>query len=215
METTEQRKPILVAVVEDYALLRQKFAKLVRGQPDMECILQTDSIGKFFIEVDLDRLPDVLLLDVQLGHRNSIPYINQIQQIHPGIKIIIITGYDTADYILSALRLGINSYFIKGDPTQKLVDVVRAAFVNGLYFSPVVTRVLADTLSNRIHDERLLQIEDPESVAAADTRDGREVQFLKALTEGKTYEEIADINQLSLQATLRSIRNLYRKLGIA
>jgi DNA-binding NarL/FixJ family response regulator len=148
MDDNQHKNSILVAIVEDYDLLRQKYAKLIRAQDDLTCILQTSSIGNYFVEVDLDLLPDVLLLDIQLGDRNSIQYIEQIRQIHPGIKIIIITGYNSPDYILSALNMGINAYFIKGDDTRKLVDVIRTVYHGGQYFSPEVAGILPESYLN-------------------------------------------------------------------
>ena len=56
---------------------------------------------------------DVLLTDIQMPGKNGLELIAEIRQRSPEIKIVILSGYDSFEYAVTAMRYGVEDYLLK------------------------------------------------------------------------------------------------------
>ena len=83
--------------------------------------------GAAAIEVSRDRLPDVILMDVQMPGVDGLEAIQRIRQIpeHKGTLIIALTGLAMKNDADRCLAAGADHYLSKPYGMQKLVDLIR------------------------------------------------------------------------------------------
>jgi DNA-binding NtrC family response regulator len=56
---------------------------------------------------------DGILLDIKMPDKDGLETLKEIKQILPGTKIIIVTGYQSVETALEAIRLGAADYITK------------------------------------------------------------------------------------------------------
>ena len=57
--------------------------------------------------------PDLALLDIKLKEENGLSVLKFLRAHRPAVKVIMITGYPSAETSQEALRLGVDDYLIK------------------------------------------------------------------------------------------------------
>uniref|UniRef100_A0A7C4AI86 Sigma-54-dependent Fis family transcriptional regulator n=1 Tax=Fundidesulfovibrio putealis TaxID=270496 RepID=A0A7C4AI86_9BACT len=70
---------------------------------------------------------DLVLTDVMLPGMTGVEAIPRIQQVHPGVDVIVMTGHSTREVAMEAIRLGAYDYFSKPFSLAEMETVVRRA----------------------------------------------------------------------------------------
>jgi DNA-binding NarL/FixJ family response regulator len=201
-----------IALIDDDVVLSTFTKNLLDRQPDMECMLTAEQVN-----VLLDHLksgsncPDVILLDIMLGDSNSLESIRQIRRLAPNVKIIIFTGQSEHEMVHTAVQNKIDGYFIKGDSPEGLPDIIRKTTEGGSYISPKAANIVLNVLAENNNAANRLDLIRKKLQWMAPYR---AVLVIDGLLEGKSYQEIANSMNLSLDGVGYYIRLIYQKLGI-
>ncbi len=89
--------------------------------------LLRDTLQKSFPKITIDEaadgqeamqklnppLPNLIFMDIRLPDENGLELTKRIKTIHPSIRIVIVTGYDTAEYREAASKYGADDFFPK------------------------------------------------------------------------------------------------------
>ena len=119
-----------VLIVDDEKIERKGITFLLK-QMDVECNIIESVNGQAALEYLAENKTDILLTDVKMPHMDGIELIRQIKErnINPGMKIVIISGYNDFEYAKLAVKLGVSDYLLKPvDPKEfeltmkKIVD---------------------------------------------------------------------------------------------
>jgi two-component system, response regulator YesN len=100
-------------IVEDEPIIRRGILSLVNFKElnIMEVFEASD--GKVALDIFNEKLPDLLLADINMPKMNGLELAQACKEIKPEVKICLITGYDYFDYALKALKLGVDDYILK------------------------------------------------------------------------------------------------------
>ncbi|MEC4675382.1 MAG: response regulator [Nitrospirota bacterium] len=71
---------------------------------------------------------NLVLTDLKMPDMDGIEVLGKIKEEWPGIEVIIITGYQTVDTAVKAIKLGAFDYIEKPFTPDALVSAVRNAF---------------------------------------------------------------------------------------
>ena len=132
MRRTEQpdgggsrQTPYNVLVVDDAELIRRGIAAIISAEPDFSiCGLAGDEATAVRL---LERhQPDLLLLDLSLGHRDGIQFLKNIAGRLAGTLIIALSEYGDQLYVTRALRAGASGYLTKRATAAQLLTTLRA-----------------------------------------------------------------------------------------
>ena len=117
--------------------------------------------------------------------------------------IIILTTYDTDDYIFRGIEAGARGYLLKDSPPEEVLKAVRAVYRGESLIQPRVASRLLDRLGQLSHPPA------PDS-----TLSRREVEVLQLIATGAANKEIA--RQLNIgQSTVKThIVRIFGKLGV-
>ncbi len=82
----------------------------------------------FLQNLETEKLPDIVLFDVQLKEELSFPYIKEIRQQFSSLKIVIYSMFDSTGYILTAKDCGSQGYVSKSEPETKLLETLERIY---------------------------------------------------------------------------------------
>ena len=161
--------------------------------------------------IDLARKlrPDVVLMDLRMPEMDGLVATRVIRQELPSTAVIIITSFETKDYLRVAIDAGAAGYLLKGMSREVLIQAVRLVREGG---SLVDARLLSQ-----------LGTETPETNGSPARGIGetllsdltpREAQVLRLLSHGLTNKEIAQRMHYSVGTVKNVVQRVIEKLGV-
>ncbi len=185
---------IRVLLADDQDIIRTGLTIILNHQADIEVVGQAAD-GLEAVEFAKRLHPDVILMDIKMPHLNGIQATRQIVAALPKTQIIILTTYDTDDWVFDGIRAGAIGYLLKDTSGDNLAEAVRGALRGESQIDPTVARkVLREfqQLTSRRSAAPQPVVEDEPLERLTD----REEEVLKLLAGGLANKEIAQ--QLSL-----------------
>ena len=154
---------------------------------------------------------EVVLMDIRMPVRDGLSATELLLQRHPGLKVIVLTTFDTDDMVLSALRLGAAGFMLKDTPPARLVEAVRTVAAGQPMLSPSVTAQLIAAVSQPAPAESDRSVSARSSMAALTDRE-REVAV--AVGRGLSNAEISAELFMSVPTVKTHVGRLFTKLDV-
>ncbi|MEU7021754.1 response regulator transcription factor [Streptomyces sp. NPDC046203] len=140
---------IRVLLADDQTLVRASFAMLVDSAPDMEVVGQAGT-GAEAVELVRSARADVVVMDVRMPELDGIEATRLIAADDDlaGVRVLVLTTYDTDEHILEALRAGASGFVVKDIRPAELLAAIRTVAAGESLLSPgptarLISRVLA------------------------------------------------------------------------
>ncbi|MCG7247384.1 response regulator transcription factor [Corynebacterium simulans] len=184
-----------VVLVDDEALLRSGL-RLMLANAGIKVVGEASN-GKDAIAVVLDALPDVVLMDIRMPVMDGIEALGKLPA---SIPVVMLTAFDTDEFIVDALQAGAVGFLLKSTPPEALVAAVRAAAAG----QPMLSReVLERLLSPRPKrkNRRLAHLSD------------REMEIAELVADGLSNQQIAQQLFISLPTVKTHVQKILKKLG--
>jgi DNA-binding NarL/FixJ family response regulator len=174
MKTNPTPRHVRVVLADDHELVRSGIKSLLSMVDGVEVIAEA-SDGSELIQLVDSLTPDLVMTDISMPGMDGITAIAEIHKRHPEVKLLVLSMYDTVDFVKRAVANGACGYLMKDAPPFELEQAVRSVMATGSYYSPVIA-------------QRLLQPSEP---TAADELTQRQVEILKLIAHGRASKEIA------------------------
>lgn len=196
---------IAVLLVDDHTLFRESLRSLLR---DVECIEVVGEAGDGVEAVakTMQLKPDVVLMDVAMPNVNGLEATRQIKRQNPSAKILILTMYDTEQYIFEMVRAGASGYILKRAPASELISAIQTVSRGDAFLYPCV----AKKVLNGFLEQLKVGADKEDHTRLTD----RERQILCLIAEGKASREIADLLSISIRTVKTHRLNLMEKLKV-
>ena len=195
---------IRILLADDHVILRQGTRQLLENESDMEVVGEASN-GAEAVELVEKFKPDIVIIDVAMPVMNGIEATKKIKEILPGIKILVLTGYDYDEYIFNLLEMGAAGYLLKDVSGDELVGAIRAVFLGEPVLHPTVMRKLMDRC-------KTITPQQPET--RTNVLSEREMEVLKLAVSGKSNKDIAESLNISLRTVQAHMRSIFNKLGV-
>ena len=200
---------IRVAIVEDFALLREDLWELIGEQKDMEAVWQAGS-GQEAVEKAKNEDADIVLMDIEMETVNAgILAAEQIRDQGKGQQVIFLTAHETDQTIITAMGTGAVDYIVKGCQDQEILRHIRNAYKGKPVMEARIQETIMREYSRLQRSERslLFFINNVSQLTAA------ERELLRLLLDGKKAKDIAGIRCVEMNTVKTQIKGLLRKFG--
>lgn len=113
-----------VLLVDDEVLIREAVRDNVHWSELGFRLIGTCRNGKEAVEAIQETPPDLLLTDIRMPHMDGIALTRFVYENYPGIKVVIISGYDEFEYAKQAIRYKVIEYILKPISAYELSDTL-------------------------------------------------------------------------------------------
>jgi hemolysin D len=121
---------IRILLVDDQKSIRERLKSLLETEADFDIVGMVDN-GYDAIEQVKLLLPDVVLMDMEMPDIDGVLATKIIAHSSPKTKVLVVTSYDSHDYVAKSIQAGAKGYILKGAPADEIREAIR--FVNRGY----------------------------------------------------------------------------------
>lgn len=190
---------IKVGIVEDEHEIRDMLIYFVDQQPDMQCVLEADSVESFFRKVDDVPQLHVLIQDIGLPGMTGLDAIRRIREKLPRTEILMYSIYDDSDRIFKALCAGASGYILKNTRLEDIRRSILDVHNGQAAMSPSIAKKVIAYFRPQKTESQLTD---------------KELMVVQLLTDGLSYKMVADRMQITMNTVRFHIRNIYDKLQV-
>lgn len=174
MKPDSTKSPIRVVLADDHDLVRSGIKALLSMIEGVEVIAEARD-GQELIQLVDSLNPDIVMTDISMPRMDGITAISQIHGTHPQVRLLVLSMYDTVDFVKRAVANGACGYLMKDAPPYELEQAIRSVMATGSYFSPAIAQRLLQPSEPTINDELTV----------------RQIEILKMIAQGRASKEIA------------------------
>jgi two-component system, NarL family, response regulator NreC len=196
---------VRILLADDHTILRKGLRLVLEREPDFSVVGEASNGREAIEAADRDH-PDAIIMDIAMPILNGIEATKRITTNHPKIAVIILSVHSDEAYILRALKAGARGYLLKDSAETDLIQAVRAVAAGKAFFSPAVSKVLADDYVRQV---RQRGVDDPYDLLTA-----RERELLQLIAELKSTKDIAELLGVSPHTIDTHRGNLMQKLNV-
>ena len=156
--------------------------------------------------------PDVVLLDMNMPERDGLQGIIEIEKLDLGTKVLALSGYDDADLIFRAMKIGAKGYVLKTMASAQLIYAIEEVLGGKIYLPLALSSRFFEYFQQSFREESSKQESDEENLLSYLTQ--REEEVLELLTQGNNYRGIAGKLFISETTVKTHVNNIFQKLQV-
>jgi DNA-binding NarL/FixJ family response regulator len=196
---------VRVLIADDQSIVRAGLATILDSRSDISVVGQ-GADGHEAVALARRLRPDVCLLDIRMPKLDGIEATRMLAgpDVKDPIAVVVITTFDTDEYIHGALKALARGFLLKGASPNQLIQAIHAAVRGDALIDPAVTaRLLAHFADG------------PDAVPRQprDPLTEREEAVLCTLARGQTNVEIGQQLHISMSTVKFHLASLTTKLG--
>ena len=194
-----------VVLVDDHRIIRDGIRSYLDDDEKYTVIGEANS-GEEALTLLETLTPHLVIMDISMGGIDGIECTRQINQQWPEVKVVALTMLNEPQYIRQMMDAGASAYLLKNSDDHEVKAALEAAMRGETYYSPEVTRIVMNSLTNKKPSKKSRF--GPEVQLTA-----REKEVLELILKEYSNQEIA--NQLFISSRTVEVhkRNLLEKTG--
>ncbi len=194
-----------VIMADDHILIRNAIASLINTFPEFSVIHLAGNGIEVVKAIEEGIIPGIVILDLSMPKMDGYETAKWLNTKHPGIKIIILTIFDSEIAMIRLLSVGVKGFLKKDIHPNELKQAMASIAQGGFYYSHEITGKLGILFKKNNENQT--------SIEKAMLSDA-DINFMKLACSELTYKEIA----IKMKITPRAIDNfrdiLFDKLNI-
>jgi DNA-binding NarL/FixJ family response regulator len=194
---------IKILVCEDQTLVRQGLVSILSMEPGMQVVGEARD-GETAVERVGELRPDVVLMDVRMPVKDGVKATEEICSEYPETRIIILSTYDSEEYVFEGIKAGAMAYVLKDTPAPQLVETIRRVYEGEHFIQP--------TIASKLLFEFAKQKPQAEKMPEYEPLSEREIEVIQRLAQGMTNREIAADMALAEGTVRNYASNILAKL---
>ena len=142
---------ITVLLVDDNDLVSKSLRSLLELSEDIQ-VVATASNGVEAVDKARSLRPDIAVLDISMPLMNGIEATEHIRECCRLTRVILVTGYDTPEYVERALEVGAKGYLLKDTVGDDLLKAIHVIYRGSEYFSEKIAQIATRYLGDKGND---------------------------------------------------------------
>ena len=191
-----------ILIADHHPITRVGITALLSENKDMEVIGSVSS-GNDLFKFLKNKIPDVLVMEIDLPEINGITALRTIKTQFPGTKMLIYTCQPEEMYALSAIKAGASGFLSKTVSTDNLQKAIQQVARGGIYLNKEIT----DKINSGFSQSNNL-------ISKFKRLSTREAEVLNMLASGKRNKDIADALDINEKTVSTYKTRLLQKLKV-
>lgn len=193
-----------ICIIDDHAIVRQGLKELLQKLSNYKVVAEFDNGEDFLAALPLDAKPDLYILDYSMPSKNGIEVLQELEELDDEYKVLLLTQHFDEQLINDAYHHGARGFLHKNCTAHDLKfaidNIVKIGYNN-------VSEIL-----KRIRNYESPTEKEKQNIVLSE----RERTFLKLVCDEQeyTYEQMADIMQLSVKSIEAYRAALFERYGI-
>ena len=204
----EFKRKSRILLVDDNADHLRGVKELITLESSYDVVATTTSANMAINLVKKYR-PDIILMDINMPEKDGLQAIQEIEKLELGARIIALSGYDDADLIFRAMKLGAKGYVLKTMASAQLIYAIDEVAAGKVYLPTALTSRFFEYFQRSFKEEAASSQENLLSYLTA-----REEEVLDLLTQGNNYKGIAGKLFISETTVKTHVNNIFQKLQV-
>jgi DNA-binding NarL/FixJ family response regulator len=192
-----------ILVADDHPIVRSGLRKVLDAQPDLEVVAEAED-GSEAVRIGLAEDLHLAILDVSMPKTTGIQAAAELHARRPELKLLMLSMYDSEQFLYESLKAGASGYVLKSDADQDIVEAVRRTMRGQSFLYPSAISTLVRDFVDRGRGDEQFDVLTP-----------RELQVLKLIAEAYTSKQIAQELFISVKTVERHRQNILDKLGMS
>jgi DNA-binding NarL/FixJ family response regulator len=189
-----------VLVVDDHCTFAELVVVALAHEEDLDCVGAAHDAGQAR-RMTRELVPDVVLMDVNLGKHDGLDLTAELVAAHPGLRVVVLTAHADSDTMRRAAAAGACALLPKDGSLPDLLNGLRTARPGGFVVHPALLRTL-------VTEQRASgQAAGPHPVLTP-----RELRVLQLLADGRDTRSIAGELRISVNTCRGYVKNVLMKL---
>lgn len=189
---------IRLILVDDHPVVRHGLRGMLEAEPDLTVVGEASS-GPEGVALAAESRPDIVLMDLRMPGGDGVEATARIIATVPGVRVLVLTTYESDRDILRAIEAGAGGYLLKDASPAELAAAVRAAARGETVLAPSV----ASTLVRQVRSPA------PPALSA------REAQVLGLVAQGLTNADIGRALFITEATVKTHLLRTFAKLEVA
>ncbi len=202
----QKNQPIRILLADDHTLVRQGTRQLLEQEARLSVVGEAGDGEEALMLADNLR-PDVIVLDVHMPRLNGLDTTRRLKELHPEIRILILSAYEDDHYVFPLLEAGADGYLLKTAGGDALIQAIYTVNRGETALDPHIAAKVVNQLTQRNKTAYRT-----ETMIEALTE--REMEVLQQVAWGKSNKEVADILTISPYTVQVHLRNIFSKLNV-
>ncbi len=191
---------ISILIVDDHMVVRDGLSAMLGREKDFQVVGEARN-GLDAVEKARELKPEVVLMDLRMPELDGVEAMRRIKLERPQTQFLVLTTFDTDEYIFKAVEAGARGYLLKDTSREDLFRAVRAVHRGESLIEPGVAAKLLDRFTQLSRQGPDTEILSP-----------REVEVLQLMAKGAANKEIASSLSISESTVKTHIANIFQKL---
>jgi two-component system response regulator DegU len=199
--------PVQIALLDDHPLFRQGLRYILLALPYVESVVEAGEFAELLAQCR-QRLPDVLLLDLQMPGMDGPEVAQQLLGEFPDLKIIVLSMFSADKFITQMMKLGVRSYLPKDVDQPQLTQALEDVLTTGHHFTERMSKAMLRGVQQPARSAPLSLTEEMHFTP-------RELDVLRLICEGRPTADIAEQLFLGRRTVEGHRQRLLEKTGAA
>ncbi len=197
---------IRILIVDDHEMVRNGLSTMLEREEDFAVIGEAQN-GVEAVDKAKSLKPDVVLMDLRMPEMDGVEAMRRIRAEQEDAKFLVLTTFDTDEYIFDAIEAGAKGYLLKDTSREDLFRAVRTVNRGESLIEPaVVSRVL-----NRLTELSQRSAQGPDHLALSE----REIEVLELMAKGAANKQIAGDLSITESTVKTHVANIFQKLDVS
>jgi len=158
--------------------------------------------------------PDIVLLDMNMPEKDGLQGIIEIGKLGLGTKVLALSGYDDADLIFRAMKIGAKGYVLKTMASAQLIYAIEEVLNGKIYLPLALSSRFFEYFQQSFREETERKESGADEENLLDALTQREEEVLELLTQGITYKGVANKLFISETTVKTHVNNIFQKLQV-
>jgi Response regulator containing a CheY-like receiver domain and an HTH DNA-binding domain len=200
---------INVALADDQEIIREGIKMILSLDQEINVVCEAANGQELLNKMEL-KSPDVVLMDIRMPVMDGVTATRLVKEKYPIVRVIILTTFNTDEYIFQCLKNGADGYILKDSGADDIIRAIKTAYAGNILLNPEV----AAKVVRALNASGPAASKNNKQIAKLQLLTPRELDVARLISEGKSNRDICEKLYLSEGTVKNYVTRILEKLEL-